>query len=68
MSQVRIPADPWPFRNHRTWAQVLRTDELIAQANAGVEKFTREERGEFGNLLIKARRFNPPPSRGPEAA
>ena len=68
MSQVRIPAEPWPFRDHRTWAQVIRTEELINQANAGVEKFTKEETGEFGNLLIKARKFNPPPEPGQAGA
>lgn len=68
VSRATIPADPWPFRNHRTWARVIRTEELIAQADAGVEKFTKEEKGEFGNLLIKARRFNPPPPEPERAA
>lgn len=61
VSRVTIPADPLPFHNHRTWREVMRTEELTAKADAGHEKMTRQEFGEFGNLLIKARRNNPPP-------
>lgn len=65
---VRIPSDLWPFTKHRTWRQVMRTEELIAQADAGREKLTREESGELGNLIKKANRFNPPPDGGSAAA
>lgn len=67
VSTVRIPADPWPFRNHRTWAEVIRTEQLLAKIGSP-DKMTPQEKAEFGQLIIKARRNNPPPDRGPEAA
>jgi hypothetical protein len=64
-----MTAARWPWLSHRTLAEVARTDALIAKADAGREKFTHAETGNFGNLLTKARRFNPPPPpRPPEDA
>lgn len=58
----RTPSDPFPWLRHRTWQEVLRTEELAAKADAGREKFTRTESSEFGRLMQKAYRHNPPPA------
>lgn len=50
----------FPWLRHRTTLEVARTEALAARADAGREKMTPFEAGEFDNLLIKARRNNPP--------
>jgi hypothetical protein len=64
------PAGPFPdwARQHRTLAQVARTEELLAKANAGRERFTHAETSELGNLLKKFYRHNPPPDEKAGAA
>lgn len=52
----------FPWRTHRTQAQIIRTEALLAKADAGREKLTPQEVAEFGNLLKKAYQNNPPPS------
>lgn len=54
------PVERFPYMAHRTMADVLRTEELTAKANAGREKFTSAESGEFGRLMQRFYRHNPP--------
>ena len=67
---VRIPPGPFPdwAKTHRTLGEVARTDALLAKAEAGRQKFTRAEAGEFGRLMQKAYRNNPPSSESETAA
>ena len=55
----------WPWFAHRSLADVSRTEVLLAKVDARREKMTAAEAGDLGNLLQKARRFNPPPSPKP---
>jgi hypothetical protein len=50
----------FPFFSHRTLREVARTEALIAKSDAR-QKFTHDERSEFGLLIKKARAHNPPP-------
>lgn len=58
VSQVRIPAEPFPFMRHRTLAQVARTDALLAKS-----ALVKIEAEELRLLIDKAKRHNPPPAR-----
>lgn len=61
VSQVRIPAEPFPFMRHRTLAQVARTEALVAKLATG-DPIPQIDRHELSLLLAKAKRHNPPPT------
>jgi hypothetical protein len=61
VSNIRIPADQFPFMSHRTLAEVRRTELLLTWARSQPWSLPYPEGHELAGLLDKARRHNPPP-------
>lgn len=58
MSNLRLPAGPWPLWQYRTAEEIHRASDLLGKLRA--ERLAPEEAVELWGLLTSAPKHNPP--------